>query len=279
MEVENINGRPPRPMFGGQGQTGQPTQPKEDFTGPESLSGTPNGGQTSIGKASNKKSDNEALALASKANAALGNGGGADGKTTSVSSEDEQMAAVTEEELELAQQLIFRGHAEKVVRIDTLKTEITVASTTADDLDIINEVVYDLVKEIQGRKDETDESGQVIKKANNDVPVANIESFRNSVMLGMCVSSINGSDICEDHSVAKLKAVKAGVKRVNMLIASGDVGEAETLKTAVKKSIVYRAKAISAMPTPMLDLLSSIKANFDDRMIAVLNNANVFPKS
>ena len=189
-----------------------------------------------------------------------------------VTEEDKKIAEISEEDLELAQQLIFKGFAEKDVKFGALDVTVTVVSTSANDVEMINDMVKDYI-------DFYDKDRKKDGEVAYETPVYNLESYRNTVMLALSISSVNGKDICEDNPQAKLQIIKSGIEKINKLNAVGDITKAEEMKEDIKKRVNYRARTIASYPIPVIDFFSRAKMEFDDKMMEVLSNEDVFPKS
>lgn len=174
---------------------------------------------------------------------------------------------ISPEDLDLAEQMIFRGYAETDVSIPVFKDKkFTICSTSAEELSMLDEVVFNYAKSFE-RNDGT-----------FDIPQNKISSLRNSLFVAISYRGMNGSELC-DAGAYHLNTIKRGIIKVEELLLSGDVEKSNNLKKQVEKSLLYRAAQIRKMATPLIDFLSSEKANFDAKMLRIMSDKDLLPKS
>ena len=175
---------------------------------------------------------------------------------------------VTAEEMSLAEQLIFKGYAETQVEMGAFPgKKFAICSTNAEELSMIDEVVFDMVK---GAKSNSD--GTV------DLPENHLVTMRNAVFVALSYRGIDGKDLAPDAQYY-LNSLKKGVYLMNEMYNDGKIDEANKLKESLKKAIIKRATLIKRLPTPLIDFLSGEKLRFDSKMSRIMGLKTIVPKS
>ena len=205
--------------------------------------------------------------LASEVNSALGNAaGGADKKSKEASEDEIAMSKISEDDTRLASELIFRGYAEMELEFAHIPdAKITICSSTSQEIDTVNDILFDVIKDITNDDGSVDMSNRVLT------------SLRNSLTLAVGFVGLNGDDISSDP-ITKLKSIKAGIKKLTEVTMSGDIEKAEKLKKSVYKAVKDRAAKIRELPTVVIDNVTDEKYKFDTRMFEILNIRNIIPK-
>jgi len=194
---------------------------------------------------------------------AVNNGG--PGKN--VQADLDEMDKFSKEDLELAEQMIFRGFAEfDAVMPKFPKYKFTICSTSAEEIAIVEEIVFDTLKSAE------DDSGNV------NLPQSKITGLRNGLFMAISYRGMNREEIAEDTS-CQLNVIKKAVIRVTELENSGKLEESEKLKKSLKKRLLQRATIINRMATPVIDFLSESKFEFDSKMLRILSSKEIVPKS
>jgi len=240
-----------------------PTQQKQDFKTvsqqhEDMVQGRRKPAAEMIKNAVESKTDE----MVNKANAALsGMGNGPD------FDEFEQLQKISDEDLELAEQVIFKGYAEKVVTIPNMPGHtFTITTTSAEDMSVIDEIIYDMVK------DKEDKDGQV------DLPAQHVQTFRSALMIAIGFKGMDGKDYC-DEPIHQLMAIKRAVIKVKDLEYEGDIEKSAKLSESLKRSLKHRAVRVRRLPTPVIDFISNEKIMFDQAMYQIMTAKQLIPKS
>jgi len=198
--------------------------------------------------------------LISKANEAMSNQG--------VDLDDEE-DDITEEDLKLAEDLLFNGFAEKTVSHSRFKNyTIKICSTTPAEYDIVDVAT---MRFIDSKKNS---SGGV------DLTDAIINSRRRLFLVALTVSEINGSDIIPNDPVLLARNVKTAVKKYETFCAKGELENASKQLESIISAINKRAHTISmSIPAQVVEWMSRQKADFDAMMSIVIGYENIVPKS
>lgn len=174
---------------------------------------------------------------------------------------------VDEKDLALAEKLIFDGFAETDVSMPNFSDRtFTICSTSAEELSIMDEVLFDMIK-----KHETVDS-------KIDLPQNHINSLRSALFLALGYRGMNKKELCPAAS-NQLNTIKKAVQRLTEQELAGNLDEAEKLRESLKHSLKTRGLMIKRLPTSLIDWLSGKKAEFDRKMYKVMSTKNIIPKS
>lgn len=180
--------------------------------------------------------------------------------------EDEEK--ITAEEMSLAEQLIFKGYAEMDVELGAFPgKKMTICSTNADELGLIDDVVFEMVKNAKSNKDGT-----------VDLPENHVTAMRNAVFVAISYRGIDGKELSPDVKYA-LNTIKKAVYKLNDLYGEGDLKAAEALKVSLRQAVLKRAMLVKRLPTTMIDFISRKKLWFDSKMSKIMEMKTIVPKS
>jgi hypothetical protein len=189
------------------------------------------------------------------------------GGTGSIDDEINDLDSVTPEDLEIVSQVLFKGYAEKNYEFNNMpNTKATICTTSAEDMSIIDDILFDIVKRYED------------KDGNVDTPQSYISTMRTAVWLALSYKGLNGEDICNSQ-MQRLDLIKAAIKRLSILRTTGDMAKASELLKDVKKAVLERTVYIRQLPTPVIDFLSGKKINFDTLVLKVMNTKDILSKS
>lgn len=184
-----------------------------------------------------------------------------------VQSDLDDLEKVSPEDLKLAEELIFKGYAEFDVDIPNLPgNSFTICSTSASEFNLIDEVLFDKVK------DNEDKDGNV------DMPQNKLQALRTALTIALSYRGRNKDELCKD-SINHLNTIKRAIIKVNEYELSGDLKNMKELKDGLKQALLVRAIEVMKLPTPMIDFLSTEKFDFDTRMHRIMTEKQVLPKS
>jgi hypothetical protein len=179
----------------------------------------------------------------------------------------EELNKITEEDLKMAEAMIFNGYAEMTVPIPNFNNhKITVCTTSPEDMDIIDEMIFDLIKQNENKADNTVNLSDAI-----------VKSTRNIYNLSLSYKGMDGNDVHTDKT-CQLNIIKKGIESLYNYEAAGDLKGMGEMKEAVKSSIRKRSYMIKRMPTPMIDFISQTKYDFDKKMFDIMSMKNLVAK-
>ncbi|HUU40510.1 MAG TPA: hypothetical protein VMW42_06205 [Desulfatiglandales bacterium] len=246
-------------------ETPQPApQSKQDFKGPFSeqadITAKRRAGASDILK---QTAESKSQQMVEKANEAIANQSSAKADLAAY----DELEKITPEDLALAEQLIFKGYAEKDVTIPNLpNNKFTICSTSAEEMSIIDEVLYDMIKEKEDAK------GDV------DLPAQYVNTMRQALFLAFGFRGVNGKDVC-DLPIEHLNTLKKAAVKVKDLEYTGDMESAKSLMKSLKKALIHRAVQIRKFPTPVIDYVANKKTEFDGTMYIIMMADRLIPKS
>jgi len=187
--------------------------------------------------------------------------------TADTQKELDELDQISEKDQELAEALIFNGYAEfDAVMVNFPKRKFTMCSTSADDIALIDEMVFEYVK-----------SKEDMKTGSVDLPDTNVKAFRLSLNLAVSYKGIDGKDIMES-AVHHLSTIKKAISKCRELEVTGDIDKLKSLRDELKTAMRRRAAKITALPTPIIDYLSGQKYEFDSKMFSLMTTKNLLPK-
>jgi hypothetical protein len=175
---------------------------------------------------------------------------------------------ITEEDMKLAEQLIFNGYAEKDIEMDSFKgKKFTICSTNAEEMSVIDDIAFDMVKNVKANSDGT-----------VDLPENHLRTMRNALFVALSYRGCNNKEISTDP-LSYLNTLKKAIIKTNELYNDGEIIKASELKESVKKALIKRASLIKRLPTPFIDFISGEKFKFDSKMSEIMNMKGIIPKS
>lgn len=199
---------------------------------------------------------------AEKTQAALGN-------SDSVDKDIADMEKISEEDMDLAEQLIFKGYAQFDASMKNFpKFKFTICSTSAEEMSVIDEMIYDILKNAKERPDGT-----------VDIPQNHISTMRNALYVALSYRGLNQKELMEGTPSCYLNTIKNAIINYVELFNSGKIEEGNKLKEDLKNSLMRRASAVKKMPTPTIDFISGAKFEFDAKMLRIMSEKDILPKS
>jgi hypothetical protein len=190
------------------------------------------------------------------------------GMSASESQENEDFMKISKEDLELAEQLIFNGYAECQIEIANFPgRKFTICSTNGEELNMIDEMAFDKIKSVKQNTDGT-----------IDLPDSALKSLRNALFISLSYRGVDGKDIAQEP-IIQLNTLKKAILKLGDLYNSGDLTNAESLKASIKKALLKRSTIVKRMSAPLIDFLSDEKYKFDVKMLNIMSEKKMLPKS
>lgn len=189
------------------------------------------------------------------------------GPGKNVQADLDEMEKFNDEDIKLAEQMIFNGYAEFDATIPRFKNKkFTICSTSAEEIAIIDEMVFDFIKKSEN------ENGTV------DIPQNNVQGLRNSLFIAISYRGMDRDELMKDSS-CQLNTIKKAIIRVTDLENAGDLKGSQELKKSLKKKLLLRATTVNRLATPVIDFLSDKKYEFDSKMLNIMSTPGLLPKS
>lgn len=190
------------------------------------------------------------------------------GDSDDMSKELNDMDDISEEDLKLAEELIFKGYVEYEEEIEFIKEKkhkACLCSITAEEIDIVNEMVFELVK---GK--ENDE-GQI------DMPQNSVSLKNQFYTLALSFKGFNQADYVKERNYS-LSLIKSVIIKLPDFEIEGNIEKYNKIREEVKKAIKIRASKLRNLPTPVVDFLSNKKYQFEKKMYEIMNKKDIVPK-
>ncbi len=180
--------------------------------------------------------------------------------------EFEKLEKISDKDLEMAEQIVFKGYAEYDVTIPNMPDhKFTLCTTSAEDMSVIDEIIFEMVKERES------DDGNV------DLPMQHVQTMRSALFLALGFKSVDGKDFC-DEPINQLMTIKRAIIKVKDLEYEGEMDKSRHLCESLKKSVKRRANRIRRYPTPVIDFLSQKKYEFDNKMYRIMMSKEIIPK-
>jgi len=189
------------------------------------------------------------------------------GDVKNVQADLDEMSKFSNEDLELAEQMIFKGYAEfDAIMPKFPKYKFTICSTSAEEIAIVDEIVFDTIKKSE------DSDGTV------NLPQNNVQGLKNALFLAISYRGMNKEELMVD-STCYLNTIKKAIIRVSEMENAGDLENAVKLKDSLKNKLLKRATSIKRLATPMIDFLADKKYEFDSKMLGIISSPGILPIS
>lgn len=189
------------------------------------------------------------------------------GPGSNVQADLDEMDNFSEEDIGLAEKMIFKGYAEFDSSMKIFPdNKFTICSTSAEEISLIEEIIFDYIKS------EENEDGIV------DIPQSNVQALKSALFVAISYRGMNQQELMDDTS-CYLNAIKKSIIRITELHDSGKLDEAVKLKKITKECLLKRASKVKRLATPLIDFLSDAKHRFDSKMLAIMNSKGLVPKS
>ena len=198
------------------------------------------------------------------------NASGLGGKSAAdrVDEEIAEMDSVSEEDLALAEELVFGGYVEKTVKAKNLKNvSVTVCSVTAGEIAIVEEMALDYINTYK------DDDGEI-----EGIPNNNAKAYKQMIEVALGVTGINGKEL-SDKAAYQLGGIKKGIIKYDELVFDGDMEGSKKILEMIKQAVKFRAMIIRRMSAPLIDMITAIKYDFNAKMFDIMNTDDILPKS
>ena len=190
------------------------------------------------------------------------------GPGKNVESELDELDKISEADIKLAEEMIFKGYTEFDAEITNMKGhKFTICSTSAEEISIIDEIIFDMVNKAESKED-----SQI------NLPQQHVNSMRNALFVALSYRGADHEELSED-TTSHLNTIKHTIMKISSLESMGEMERSEKLKISLKKALTRRALLVKRLPTPLIDFLSTQKADFEDRMYRIMNSKNILSKS
>jgi uncharacterized alkaline shock family protein YloU len=213
-----------------------------------------------------KRDANKADAQINGLNSALS--GDATAKTEA---EIKSLEKYTKEDLKMAEELIFRGYAERDVEIIP-GAKATIASMSAAEVELVNEMIYEYANNIEkadaANKDKSESSGVSVKV---------IDGLQQMLFVSLGFKGFNGKDISPSTS-RTLQMIKSGVRKMTDCEIDGDIAAFKEIRKELKKTIWARAAELKRMPVSITDSISKKRYDLEKMIFDLTSRDDLLPK-
>jgi len=186
-------------------------------------------------------------------------------ESSKIEKELQDMEQYTEEDLRLAEELLFNGFAQKDIRL-TEKTTATVYSINANEMQLINEMMFEFTKQYE------------LADGKLDVSQRTMDLMNQLYVLSLSFKGYNGNDIVPVKA-GSLDLIKSAFKRMAETEIAGQIEIFDKLREEIKIVVKKRAAEIKKLPASIIDVLSSKRYEFENTMYAIVNRGDILPKS
>lgn len=183
----------------------------------------------------------------------------------------EEFRQVTEKDIEIAQQLIFRGYAEKIIEHSMLGIKIKITTLSSEELSLIDNITLQMLKQYK-------DLGQ--EESLTDFEVYNYKSALNISLSYVGVSKIN-DEIMDFDKEYSLEKIKHSIKVLSDFEVENGIGkEYFEKKEDVKNSIKKRCLTFkNAVHSHLKNFIIVERSNFDSDIDAIMSKKAIIPKS
>lgn len=189
-------------------------------------------------------------------------------KNTKLEKEFEDLEKISDQDLALAEKMIFEGFASIDIEMKNIPgRKLTIYSTSAEEMLLIDDIMFDIMKKAENK------DGSV------DIPQNKVQAMKNALFLAFSYRGFDGEDIAGPDSLAHLDTIKKTTLKLVEHEFNGDMDKAESLKASLKKYLLKRAAIMRRLPTVTIDFLSDEKLNFDAKMLHIMSSKKILPKS
>ena len=179
----------------------------------------------------------------------------------------------SDEDVELAEQLMFKGWARKSYKILGGKHSIEVLTTTPLELDIQSQIVQTWMSGFKQPNERLGVVGDVFPSSTE------VNSKEKLLRMSLGFQGMNGKDFCDDVDY-QLVTIKNGFVALSKAIMTGNLEEMQGTKKILLELVDRRAQYMSAkFDINFLDLVASKKFELENLMMAIMSNTQTIPKS
>lgn len=182
-----------------------------------------------------------------------------------IEKELEDLNKFSEEDLRLAEELLFNGFTKKDFKLND-KYSATLYSTNALEMSVVNELMYEFTKKYE--------------KADGRVDVSNktMDHIHQLYLLAISFKGYNDKDLSSER-IRSLELIKNGCKKLSDLEVDGDLENHSKLMEEIKKAVKARAAEIKRLPASVIDAVSYKRYDFEKMMYDIITRGDVLPKS
>jgi len=187
------------------------------------------------------------------------------GKGGEIEKELEDMEKFSEEDIRLAEELLFNGFCVKTDKI-TSKISATFYSMNADEMEMIQYLMFEFTKKYETK------TGML------DVSQKTVDAMNQLYILSVSFKGYNDVDIAPSKTVS-LDILKSAFKKLSDLEIEGDLENHKNLTEEIKKVMKIRASYIKKLPATVVDILSAKRFAFEQVLYKILEKGDLYPKS
>lgn len=182
------------------------------------------------------------------------------------SAEVAEAEAFTEDDIRMAEEILFQGWTVKSVPVLCGKHTAEIMTSIPLDIDLVDEIVNDML--VQADKD-----GEL-----KTMPQSTVNSRQKLLTMATYFQGFDQKDISQGME-GSLKVIKAGINELKRAIVAGDLVAVSAHKEAIKKAIGKRADIINCTQNTMvLDTVSSAKLELETLITDLMESKGLIPK-
>jgi len=199
------------------------------------------------------------MGMVSKINAGMGS------KDASADLAAQEAYPFSDDDVELAEQLMFQGWARKSYPVMSGKHTVEVLTSTPLELDLVDGIVQDWLSAF---------------KEGEPFPASSVIGSRSKLLnISLSFQGVDKTDFCQQPEL-RLSTIKNGINELNRSIMSGEIVKIKENKRAVTDLISKRASFLAARySTDMVDLIVGKKIDLENSMRAIMGHDKTIPKS
>jgi hypothetical protein len=190
---------------------------------------------------------------------------GKNSESAKIEKELEDLNKFSEEDLKLAEELLFNGHAKKDFRLND-RYSATIYSTNALEIAIVNELMFEFTRKYEKP------DGRV------DVSQKTMDHMHQLYLLAVSFKGYNDKDISTER-VRSLDVIKSACKKLSEFEVDGDLASYAKLMEEIKNAVKARAAEIKRLSAAVIDSISYKRYDFERMMYDIVTRGDILPKS
>lgn len=198
----------------------------------------------------------------SKLNDALS---GKNSENAKIEKELEDFNKFSEEDIALAEELLFNGFAKKDFKLSE-KYSATIYTSSASDISIVNELMFEFTKKYEKP------DGRV------DISQKALDHMQQLYLLAISFKGYNDKEFSTEK-IRSLDLIKNAMKKLSEFEISGELDNYAKLMEEIKKAVRSRAAEIKKLPASVIDSISFKRYELERTMYDIVTRGDILPKS
>jgi hypothetical protein len=193
-------------------------------------------------------------------------------KQSDTEKEMKEFREVTEKDIELAQEFIFKGYAEKEYSFDMLKIDIKLATLSAEEIMLVETMTLDYINNYKNHK---------VEEGLSEYEVYYFKSMLN-ISLSLCgTKNKEEASYVDFNTEVPLSKLKTVIKSLSSLESGAGIDADYFSKRETIKKLIYKryVSIKQKFPIHFTNFVIECKTNFDKDMDTIMNKRAILPKS